>query len=476
MPTISLSTVQTKPCPICEDPDLFRIVSGLRSQGHGYKRIWRAILARGAKIGHHKVQDHCAHVEAEVVAGGQFDGQENVMRAIGQIEDEAEEVTLDWFARNGIELPPGFVAGTIEVRVGERKHWLRVKPEEGPDARIEIRQAQPVEIIAPRPSPTVFIPGNWKTWVTTPDMQVGYYLDTKGKFHCTQDERAIDLTFQIATVVAEDEGLWGWLDVGDTNDSVALSHFEHHIVDMYSECVNRANQRVSDIFAVRRFIVGETGPIVVTSGNHEIRWPRTTQEKMPYLVGLRRADDPEDEHPIMSVPYLCRFREKNIQVMPSYPRGYYVLNSNLVAFHAPAYGSKALETARRISSVVHASVVFGHTHRRESFAHNIETMSGQRTMEIWSDGTLARLDGAVPSSRNTFDDRMNRLTKEDLPIGMGLVGENWHQGMSVLHVEEGGRERFSREPVAIWSGWAQFRGQALEATCDVEGNALVEAA
>ena len=56
-----------------------------------------------------------------------------------------------------------------------------------------------------------------------------------------------------------------------------------------------------------------------------------------------------------------------------------------------------------------------------------------------------------------------------LPNNQGVLGPNMHQGMSVLHVEIGGRERFSVERIAFWDGFAQFRGQTFQASCDVEG-------
>jgi hypothetical protein len=64
---------------------------------------------------------------------------------------------------------------------------------------------------------------------------------------------------------------------------------------------------------------------------------------------------------------------------------------------------------------------------------------------------------------------MNRVIPSALPDNQGVLGPNMHQGMSVLHVELGGRERFSVERIAFWDGFAQFRGQTFQASCDVEG-------
>lgn len=456
---------ETSPCLICADSSIAGIISLWRGAGYGYKRCWRELVKEGYQLSRDKVQEHCAHVER------------SVMSAISDIEDRAIEVTADWFQSRGIETPPGFVAGTIEVR-GENgeKHWLRVKPEQPEEERLEVRQAEPVIVSGPVPSPTILIPGNWQTWVLTPDLQTGWWLDSEGQFHTIHDERAIDITFQVGIEVANAEGLHGWLDVGDTLDGAAVSTHDPGIIDTQVKVVNMASQRLSDIMAMRRHIVGPDGELVVIGGNHEIRWMKMTQKQMPYLVGLKRADDPEDEHPVMSVPYLARFRDHGVKWVNSYPNCYYRVNSNLAAFHAPAYSNRPLQSAQKISDMIDASVVFGHTHRRESYSWNKETIKGVRTFEVWSDGTLARIDGSVPSAKSTYDDYGNRLTQaklfEKFGEEVGMLPENWHQGFSIVHVEKGGRERFAREPVVIWDGFAVYRGTSFTAHCDVEGNPL----
>ena len=209
-------------------------------------------------------------------------------------------------------------------------------------------------------------------------------------------------------------------------------------------------------------------------GNHTWRWQAKANQEMPWLVGMHRPGDPEDEHPYWSIPYLLRCRDYGVEWVPSWPSAYRQLNSNLVAFHAPAYGSKALDTARKIAAKVHASVVHGHTHRREALAENIETVEhGVRTLEVWSDGTLARTDGGLPSARNVFDEYGARMTVETTGSAkVGMLSENMHAGCSIVHVETTGRQRFSVERIAFWGGFAQWRGDTYESFVDVEGNEL----
>ncbi len=444
-----------------------QLIEALREDGAGYKRIWRALKDLGYPYPRSHVQEYLA---AQM---------RDVMSAIGDIEDEAQERSEEWFKKQGIELPPGFVAATVEVQTptedgGVKRHWLRAKPESKPEDRVEIRQAQPVVIEPPAHRDFQFIiSSSWRTWIATPDAQIGFWMDFNGNFHSTHDERCFDIIHQVANAMADSEGLYGWIDLGDFNDLQAPSRHNPTRIDTSVHCLNKTFQRSAEEFARRRYAVGESGEIVVLFGNHDIRFGKKNAQEQPYLVGLRRPGE-EDDYPVLTVPYLTRSKEYGVEWVPSYPEGYRKINSNLLAFHAPRYGSTALDTARKIAARVHASVIFGHTHRRESLAENIETTKGNRTMEVWSDGTFARIDGSLPSERNTFDERTgDRLLVGSLPNEKwGMLSENMHQGFSILHVEEGGRERFSVERVAIWDGWCHVRGTAFEASCDSEGNLL----
>jgi hypothetical protein len=217
-----------------------------------------------------------------------------------------------------------------------------------------------------------------------------------------------------------------------------------------------------------RFFVERSGKVFLT-GN--CRLQSAANKNMPYLVGMRRADDPDDEAPVLTPQYLMRARDYSVEWIESFPASYRRLNSNLVVFHSPAYGSKALDTARKVMNKIHASVYLGHIHRREALAENIETTKGARTMEVWSDGTWARIDGSLPGANSSYDSYGNRLISGPSTNKVGVLGPSMQQGMSIIHVEQGGRERFSVERVAFWDGWAQWRGHTFEAGCDEDGNA-----
>lgn len=463
--------VEIGPCPICENPALASFADEHRQAGHGYRRTWRmAKLMLGSQVGKHQFQRHFSQCS---------DRSGSAVYGVGDAQDAAEALVdiEDYFTAHGITLPPDgwkVRAATVTEKDGNgNPNWVRIAPETpDEDERIEIRQAEPVIVQGPAPSPTVFMRGQWETWITTPDLQCGYWMDFDGNWHSTHDERAVDLTHQIARAVADSEGLAGWLDVGDYLDVAAFSTHKNGPGDMSVHALNKATQRGSDIAGIRRHILGPEGKLVILDGNHPIRMANQANNLMPWIVGLKRADDPEDEYPVLSVPFLCRFRDHGVRWINGYPGGYYRVNSNLVGMHAPVYGSQALATARKLSAVIKMSVVHGHTHRREALAVNDETDKGMRTYEIWSDGALCRVDGSVPSAKSSYNDKQDRIIASMLPDDEGLLSENWHAGLSVVHVDQSEKGLFSREAITIWGDWCMYRGVEFQATVDVEGNQL----
>jgi hypothetical protein len=427
-------------------------IQQLREDGHGYKKIWKELAPQfgGSR---NDYQTHCAELALETVLDDDDD-------------DDSEAPT----ALRLPEVPAG--TALVGASIKSPDGWIKVKADNATE-RVEIRQATPVNIQGPRPAPTMYVKGNWQNWLISPDAQIGYWVDSNGVWHTTHDEQCFDLGRAIGQAAGEDDGLHGWLDVGDFNDLAAPSRHNPTAMDLHVEGLNKTFQRGSEELAWRRWLVGEEGEVVLLLGNHDFRLSKKAAQDMPYLVGLKRPGDPDDEHPMLSVPYMLRTRDYGVEVIPSYPSVYRAINSNLVAFHAPAYGSRALDTARKIAARIHVSVVHGHIHRREHLAETIQTIKGARTLEVWSDGCWARIDGSLPGNESTIDDSGNRVIAAALPDNQGILEPNMQQGCSIVHAEVGGRERFSVERIAFWDGWTQWRGHTFEATCDIEGNSLL---
>lgn len=431
-----------------------------RRNGRGYKATWKTLKDQGFSYSREEVQHHCAHVERSILS------------AVGEAEDRGTEVGDDFFQRHGIDLPPEgtqWVAATVEQR-GEdgEKHWVRIKPE-GKTDRVEMRQAMPVEIVG-TPPPLV-TKSSWQVWAVIPDCQIGYWQDREGRLHTTHDEQAFSLGHQIMATLAQTDGLHGILDVGDYVDLSAASRWDPTSIDSSARVLNETWQRSSEELARRRSLVGAEGEVVVLGGNHD-RLRTFFSKAAPWVVGMQRPGD--TTWPVMSVPYLVRAADYGVEWCEHFPGAYRKLNSNLVAMHSPALGSKPLDTAHKIASTIHASVVHGHTHRSESASFNLETTDkGVRTFSVFSSGCWARIDGSLPSGKNSIDSWGDRLLANPASQSkIGFLSENFHQGMDILWVETSGKERWSREHVDFWGGWAQWRGMEFQAQCDLDGTPL----
>jgi hypothetical protein len=97
---------------------------------------------------------------------------------------------------------------------------------------------------------------------------------------------------------------------------------------------------------------------------------------------------------------------------------------------------------------VKTSVIYGHIHRREWAERTRDDHDGARTILAASPGCLARIDGAVPSTRGGHD-------LDGRPL---YRAEDWQQGLSVVEYIPGDGE-FNLEMIPIRDGWARWRGK-----------------
>jgi hypothetical protein len=102
------------------------------------------------------------------------------------------------------------------------------------------------------------------------------------------------------------------------------------------------------------------------------------------------------------------------------------------------------------------SVIYGHIHRNEVAYRTRATEDGPRTIMAASPGCLCRIDGAVPSAKSGRNDF-------GLPIYKGA--ENWQQGLAMVQYQPKGvgGEYFSYEPMWIFDGRGNFRGEEYKA-------------
>ena len=165
---------------------------------------------------------------------------------------------------------------------------------------------------------------------------------------------------------------------------------------------------------------------------------------------MRRGDTP-DNWPVLSVPFLCRFNDFNIQYVPGYPAGYYWINQKLKVIHGTRVKSNG-STAHMYLANEKTSVLYGHIHRREWAEVTREDYDGRKTILAASAGCLARVDGAVPSTKGGIDLDGRPMT----------ITENWQQGLCVVNYKDGDAE-FNLEMIPIRDGWAMYHNKEYTA-------------
>lgn len=302
-------------------------------------------------------------------------------------------------------------------------------------------------------------PDGWKLGVFLPDMQIGYFDDGK-QLITTHDEAAIDVAHQMMAQAQEWYGIDCVVNAGDNLDLPAFG--SHRSAPGYMTTTQNALTRASEEAAIQRAIAKDA-EISWIEGNHEQRLTNFLIDKAPQLLGLGRVPiDGEEEPPVNSVPFLCRFDEYDVNWVGPYPDGEIWINDHLRFEHGRLYGSSPGTTSPKYLKDG-VSVGFGHIHRAEMVQETRHTPRGPRTHFAGSPGCLCRLDSKVPSAKTGID-----ATGEQ----SGKRVENWQNGIWFFWYEPSGRQFVTIDPVNIWGGWAMWSGLEFRAKCDVNGDPI----
>lgn len=307
--------------------------------------------------------------------------------------------------------------------------WPVVQP--GPVVRI------PAPTVKPRKA------DGWQTAVVLPDMQVGYFRAAGDELEPIHDERA--LAVALAIVRAENPDVV--VLVGDNADFVEFGKYRH--TPAFARTTQATIDRLALLCAQLR-AVAPSARIVWLAGNHEERLPNYVLDNAAAAFGLRKGRMPES-WPVLSVPFLCRFDEHGVEYLPGYPAGSFWVNERLRVIHGDKVASGG-STAHKYLAAEKVSVIYGHIHRREWAERTRLDHDGPKTILAASPGTLARTDGAVPSTKGGTD-------LDGRPI---KIAEDWQQGIAVVRYEPGDG-RFCYEQIAIHDGWAMHRGREFAA-------------
>ena len=319
----------------------------------------------------------------------------------------------------GVSLSPSWETGP---------QWPVIQP--GPTYRL------------PTTKPTTVQATGWSTAVILPDMQVGYFRTAANDLEAIHDEAAISIALQV-TKRADPELV---VLVGDNLDGAELGKYRT------SPAYQRTTQAAIDRLALLAAQLRHAAPrarIVWLAGNHEERLPNYILDNAVAAYGLRKGNAP-DSWPVLSLPYLCHFDDNGIEFLPGYPASMFWINDRLRVIHGDKVASGG-STAHKYLANEKVSVIYGHVHRREYAARTRQERDGAVEVMAASPGCLARVDGAVPSTKGGTDLDGRPLTRV----------EDWQQGVGVVNYHDDGR--FTYENLPIVDGWCLWRGKEYRA-------------
>jgi hypothetical protein len=325
------------------------------------------------------------------------------------------------------EISPKFDAGP---------EWVPV--DRGPAVRIVKRNA---------PVPVSDV---WRTAVVWPDTQIGYFRGVDEELVATHDEAAIRVALSVVREVRPTE----ILRVGDDLDLPDLG--KYRTTPAFAFTTQAAIDRATVLGAEQRD-AAPNARIVWLAGNHEERLSNYVLDNAKAAYGLRRGrfeDGVPSGWPVLSVPYLCRLDDFEIEYRPGFPAADFELVPSFRIVHGLHVTSNG-STASKYLSRERSSVAYGHVHRREYAARTFKANGVPVEIFAASPGCLARIDGAVPSTKGATD-------LDGRPVS---VVEDWQQGIGLVHYRTDADVAIY-ENVEIRSDgpvrWARYGGKVFE--------------
>jgi len=264
------------------------------------------------------------------------------------------------------------------------------------------------------------------------DAQIGFR--DKEAFH---DETAISLAQTAIRELSPDRIIL----VGDMLDLAPMSRFAQR--SDWAGSTQASIDRYHAFLAQTRANAPNAN-IVAISGNHELRMENYIRKDAAEILGIRRANA-GNELAVLTLRYLVRMDELEVQNIDGYPNATYWLNRNLKATHGTNVakgGSNAAKYLRESDS----GTLFGHTHRVELAHRTYPTMDGQNTIIAASPGTLARTTGHVPGFHYSVDDQNRTVPR----------AEDWQQGLLIV---EHSRDNEDVTPVVFHGNTMRLQGK-----------------
>lgn len=333
----------------------------------------------------------------------------------------------------GEQIPQGKIVseitGTYEVVTknaeGEpevtvlHKHSTKTRPvEEGVDLRALLIRPAPATVI--RPTRRIKPERADKLTLAFGDAQIPFH-----------DPRALEL-MQLAIIESQPDNI---VFVGDMIDLPSMSRFEQRAewqgmtqsaIDTYHNLLaqTRANAPQAHIYVVH--------------GNHEQRLDNYVRKNAMEVLGLRRANM-QEELGVLTLQYLARYDDLDIESIDGYPNGTLWLEDNLKFTHG-TNTQKGGSNAAKYLREERETTIYGHSHRMEVGYRTWASRTGAIVVAAASPGALCLTDGSVPGFNHTVNNQGQVVKKsEDWQNGMLQIyhNENTHHITPIRFTDEG---------------------------------------
>lgn len=297
-----------------------------------------------------------------------------------------------------------------------------------------IQQAAPVQVLLPSSSHgTVDRDSKYKLSLKCADTQIGYRWFQDGTLDPFHDDKAMDLFVTVCRLYQPDN----ITILGDFIDLPAQGRFSQEAA--FAQTTQLALDRGHQFLAQLRAAAPDA-EIILIEGNHDLRMKTFIESNALAAFGLRQADAKPDDWPVMSLPFLLRLDELDIDYVDAYPAATHWDNNLTRNIHGTRANSKGSTMAQYVHELPHVNTWAGHTHRAEVVYRTVLGARGEAIESYAANpGVLCRTDGAVPSVKGaTGSDGAPAKIVEDWQQGFGILyyndTESWPQ---VYRIKDG---------------------------------------
>ena len=294
----------------------------------------------------------------------------------------------------------------------------------GPDWPV-IQPAAPVHVNVPN-IPTRPARNGLKLSLKAADPQIGYRALPNGTYQPFHDEAAMAVFTEVCRLEQPDS----IIILGDVLDLPSQGKYVQEAG--FARTTQMALDTTHEWLATLRAVCPDAR-IVVIEGNHDKRMQTFIEQNALAAFGIRQAGTP-DGWPVMSIPFLLRLPELNIEYQDAYPAATHWDDDTTRNIHGTRANSRGSTMSQYSADLPHINTWAGHTHRTEIVYKTVMGARGE-PIESYSanPGCLCRTDGAVPSVHGALHgDGTSARIVEDWQQGFGALlydghGNSWPQ-------------------------------------------------